>query len=81
MFALHEVDLWKKKYNLTDMNDDDRDELIHALARGERVSRHTYDVPKYDIKVWEEMDILTRDGGGYLVAGDQLELFFELFDA
>lgn len=62
------------------MNDDDRDELLRALARGERVSRHTYNVPKYDIEVWEKMGLLTRDDEGYLVSGEKLESYLELFD-
>lgn len=62
------------------MNDDDRDELIRALARGERVSRHDYDICTSTMGELEQLELIERDDEGFYRRGELFELHIGLFD-
>jgi predicted transcriptional regulator len=53
---------------------DKYDDFLHALARGERVSRHQHNVPSETMRELERMDIITRDEDGFHVAGPLFHL-------
>lgn len=59
---------------------EDLDEFLRKLVHGERVERHSHDIPGYVIQDLENKDWLDRDERGFLVAGEKLRLQYGLSD-
>lgn len=56
------------------------DEFLDKLVHGERVERHSHDIPGYVIEDMENRGWLDRDERGFLVAGEKLKLHYGLSD-
>lgn len=56
------------------------DEFFDALARGERVNRHDYDMRPTEMIDLENLRIIERDAEGYYVRGPHFELHTGLFN-